>query len=758
MKTKKRLLSLLLAVWVFLSLPPSHALAADDEIPSPSQVYADMIDLKNNDPRFAEGAAWTDEDNEYRNWKGGPIDGKIIWATGCVAFAFEVSDIAFGSLPARKFSAGQFEFANVKAGDILRVNNDTHTAIVLQTGDDGLVLAEGNFNGKVHWGRAMSVTEFERDVATYITRYPEGYVSPDDETADEEIYGGGFGIGLTWKLTKAGTLTISGSGPMPDYDGPSAGQPWNIYADKIRKIVIGDGVTKIGKAAFYGSQAITLRIADSITEIGGSAFYGSSIISVTIPGSVKTVGSDAFRSCSNLTSAAALEGVEAIGERAFQGCINLTSADLPSTIKSLGAGAFYDCETLAFVTFAPGNKNTVEIGDELFARCWTLFPTTLPERINKISKGMFQNCYVMFTGIEIPQGVKTIGDSAFASCSAMSVIIIPDSVTDIETAAFQQTGLTDIYYKGTQAQWKEIWKSNSSGLPRGVNIHYNYIDGDDPAPAGTPTATPVPTSAPTDTPAPSAAPGPTSAPTAVPAPAPTNTPDIGGTATTVTLPDGSRATTIKSANGGIKIIAENAQGITTANISIPGVPGPAKSFSDVHNDDWYKKDVDTMTSLGLFSGTSAVNFSPNAAMTRGMFAAVLYQLSGKVDYGVGSGVFGDVAPGTWYTDAVEWAQAASVAAGTGSNNFDPNGGVTREQLVTMLCRYAELIGRDIGNRKDISSFPDSGKVSSYARDAMSWAVAEGFVQGRGKYLAPQGNATRAEAAAILSQFASYLKK
>lgn len=772
MKAKKRLLSALLAVCMLMSMLPSHVLAAGDEVPSPSQVYADMIDLKNNNPKFAEGATWTDETNEYRNWKGGLIDGKIIWATGCVAFAFEVSDIVFGSLPARKFSAGQFKFADVKAGDILRVNNDTHTVIVLQTGEDGLVLAEGNLNGKVHWGRAMSVAEFERDVSTCITRYPEGYVSPDDETADEEIDGGGFGSGLTWKLTKAGTLTISGSGPMPDYDGPSAGQPWNVYADKIRKIVIVDGVTRIGKAAFYGSQAITLRIADNVTEIGNNAFYGSSIISVTIPGRVKNVGSDAFRSCPNLISATALEGVETIGERAFQGSIKLTSADLPSTIKSLGAGAFYDCETLEFVTFAPGNKNIVEIGDDLFARCWALFPITLPERINRISKGMFQNCFMMFTGIEIPQGVKIIGDSAFASCSAMTAVIIPDSVTDIETAAFQQTGLTDIYYKGTQAQWKGIWKSNSSGLPSNVNIHYIYTDDGDAAPTGTPTTTPVPTSAPTGTPAPITTPDPTGAPTAVPTPAPVNTPtpvptpdnipspspDTDDTVTTVTLPDGSRSTTVRSVNGGIKIITENAQEIITANISIPGDPGPAKSFSDVRGNAWYKKDVDTVASLGLFSGTSPANFSPEATMTRGMLATVVYRLSGKVDYGVGSGTFGDVAPNTWYTDAVEWAQATSIVVGIGNNNFNPNGDVTREQLVTMLYRYAKLIGKDSENSKDISSFPDSGKVSSYAQDAMSWAVAEGFVQGRGDYLAPRDNVTRAEAAALQNRFVSYLKR
>ena len=143
-------------------------------------------------------------------------------------------------------------------------------------------------------------------------------------------------------------------------------------------------------------------------------------------------------------------------------------------------------------------------------------------------------------------------------------------------------------------------------------------------------------------------------------------------------------------------------------------------------------------------------------MTRGMLATVLHRLSGTVGYGLGTGNFPDVASGTWYKDAVDWAQATGVVTGTG-NGFEPNKDITREQLVTMLYRYAQLIGADDGTSANIAGFADSGSVSGYAQDAMRWAVAQGFVSGVGNNrLDPTGKATRAQVAAILTRFTDYL--
>lgn len=203
-------------------------------VPTPMEVYEAMISLKDQEA-YKEGSVWTNDEpysdsKGYYRWKGGTLDGKNIVAVGCVAFAFILSDEAFGSLPARMYSAGKFAFEDIKPGDILRVNNDAHTMIVLEVNDAGVVVAEGNIStgdhkGKVHWGRAISREEVMYSTSHYITRYPEGYVPPDDPEANVSIASGTLEGGLIWNLTKAGTLSITGKGAMPDF-GSTGEQPW----------------------------------------------------------------------------------------------------------------------------------------------------------------------------------------------------------------------------------------------------------------------------------------------------------------------------------------------------------------------------------------------------------------------------------------------------------------------------------------------------------------------------------------------------
>lgn len=224
--------------------------------------------------------------------------------------------------------------------------------------------------------------------------------------------------------------------------------------------------------------------------------------------------------------------------------------------------------------------------------------------------------------------------------------------------------------------------------------------------------------------------------------------------TTTTWPDGRKAVAEKVGNASIMVTASDRQVI--ANIYIPSDPGPGKWFSDVPSDAWYKRGVDSVTALGLFSGTGTNQFSPGSLMTRAMLVTVLHNLSGKAPYGVGYGSFNDVEQGSWYASATEWAQKTEVVKGKGSG-FDPYGNITREEMVTMLYRYANLIGEYSGNLEYLSTFPDAWKVSSWARDAMDWAAAKGFVKGRGSEgIAPQAYATRAEVATILSRFTDYL--
>lgn len=232
------------------------------------------------------------------------------------------------------------------------------------------------------------------------------------------------------------------------------------------------------------------------------------------------------------------------------------------------------------------------------------------------------------------------------------------------------------------------------------------------------------------------------------------------TVETVTTEAGNTATITTQPGVGKEIEVKTPSGETVAKVNLPADPGKGKTFTDVKG--WYEGAVDKATAYGLFQGTSETRFNPDSSMTRGMLATVLHNLSSKSQYGVGEGVFTDVAENIWYEDAADWAAKTGVTSGTGKTEFSPNRSVTRQDMVTMLYHYAKLIGADSKNSAGLEKFPDAGKVAGYAKEAMQWAVAEGFISGRasgGKnYIAPQGTATRAEVAAVLTRFVEYLKK
>jgi len=467
----------------------SRLVTRDSTVPTPAEVYQSMIALKDQE-QYKEGTPWTDDEpysdsKGYYYWKGGNLDGHRISAVGCVAFAFILSDTAFGSLPARMYAEGKFAFEDIKPGDILRVNNDVHTVIVLEVNDAGVVVAEGNIStgdhqGRVHWGRAISKEEVMKNTSHYITRYPEGYIPEDDPDADKLIADGALEGGLAWNLTKAGKLTISGNGSMPDFSSVEE-QPWSDKSDQIRKIVIENGVTSIGSCAFWKCGVLSAEISSSVTTIGNHAFRESSIIAASIPSNVKTIGDSAFRGCKNLSEVTISEGVETIGQNAFSACSSLAKIALPASIGEVGAAAFFQCQALISATFAPGSKQ-VKLGDNIFMQCYYLMSVTLPQNIDRISMGMFQNC-LMLPGVEITQGAESICESAFASCGAFTTVIIPDSVTSIERSAFASCPLSDIYYTGTEEQWNNVWKSGDTvAVISKAKMHYNYVPGTNPGP------------------------------------------------------------------------------------------------------------------------------------------------------------------------------------------------------------------------------------------------------------------------------------
>ncbi len=173
--------------------------------------------------------------------------------------------------------------------------------------------------------------------------------------------------------------------------------------------------------------------------------------------------------------------------------------------------------------------------------------------------------------------------------------------------------------------------------------------------------------------------------------------------------------------------------------------------------DWYQESVAYVYRNNLMYGTTNTTFSPDANLTRAMFAAMLYRLAGSPRV-VGTCPFPDVPSTAYYLDAVIWGEKNGVIYGEGGK-FNPDGKITREQMAAMMRRYADFCELKTDARADLSGFTDAAAVSSWALNDMKWAVAEHLLYGdTNSRLNPTNNATRAEAAAILQRFATRLAK
>lgn len=176
-------------------------------------------------------------------------------------------------------------------------------------------------------------------------------------------------------------------------------------------------------------------------------------------------------------------------------------------------------------------------------------------------------------------------------------------------------------------------------------------------------------------------------------------------------------------------------------------------YVDVQPGHWFFDAVRFMSGNGIMDGTSATMFSPNATTTRGMIVTMLYRIEGSPGAALPGG-FQDVSASAWFGNAVNWAAYHGIVSGYSDGLFHPNDAVTREQMACILYRYAEYRGLDTKASSDISSrFIDYPLISSYAVTPMSWAYANGIISGTSAYtLSPNGTATRAEIATMLTRF------
>ena len=338
-----------------------------------------------------------------------------------------------------------------------------------------------------------------------------GSVSAAEPTIVDSRNCGKDGSNVTWTLDSAGLLAISGTGEMADYESKTdsaSGEeittaPWGNQA---KTVVIGDGVTGIGAAAFYGCSGLTsVTMGSNVTDIWDGAFSGcTGLTGIVLPGSVTGIGEYAFSNCESLTAIEIPAGVTTLGNSAFFGCDNLKEVrynaraaanltGLSGAFRSAGASVggvkvifgesvekipsnlFCNCESLTSVTIG---SNVTSIGDNAFLDCKGLveinynaraaectedsfgsgdgLKVTFGDSVERIPNCIFQDCPGL-TSVTIGSSATTIGHYAFNRCTGLTSIKIPESMTNIGYMAFSGcTGLADVYYGGSERQGNAI--------------------------------------------------------------------------------------------------------------------------------------------------------------------------------------------------------------------------------------------------------------------------------------------------------------
>ena len=256
------------------------------------------------------------------------------------------------------------------------------------------------------------------------------------------------GKNLTWELDKDGTITISGTGNMQDYNAWTRLVPWNDYKDAIKTVNVEDGVNYIGFGAFSRCYNLTtVKLGDGMKIIGNSAFHAcTSLTEVELPSSLRSLEAYVFSYCEALQHIELPQGVTEIGEWAFDYCTSLTDITIPSSVTKIGGAAFSHCDSLVQIA--------------------------LPDGLTRVENFLFENCGSL-ASIRIPAGADRIGGYSFNGCKSLTSIEIPASVTSIGDCAFEGCrSLTDVYYGGTRAQWSAIaLESPSAELSRAA-VHF----------------------------------------------------------------------------------------------------------------------------------------------------------------------------------------------------------------------------------------------------------------------------------------------
>lgn len=366
-----------------------------------------------------------------------------------------------------------------------------------------LVLVVGLFSGLTVNASAGKIDDLKKEIAEKlikekIEQLKEEFEIPDLDTDailssfTTAATEGDFGENscLHWEVStgvlSGKTLTISGTGAMPDFDFPNGNlAPWWNYEalgmltsfgnfkleGELKKVVIKDGVTNVSNyALFFLPAATQVTLPDSVTSIGR---YGiamcSKLTGLSIPKGVTGIG-DFGLAGNGLTAVTLPDGLQSLGRGAFDSCASLTNTTLPTAITAVPGKCFADCTKLLNVKYA---GTVTAIGDLAFESCKALTAAPIPETVTEIGASAFTGCTAL-TDVTIPAGVSTIPDGCFRGCTALADIDLPGTVTHVGHNAFTDcAALKDVRCYGAAPAVEPGNSEAHSFEPATVTIHYN---------------------------------------------------------------------------------------------------------------------------------------------------------------------------------------------------------------------------------------------------------------------------------------------
>ena len=457
---------------------------------------------------------------------------------------------------------------------------------------------------------------------------------------------------------------------------------------------------------FYAKEIYSASIGYGVENISDFAFYNCvNLKTISIPSSLKEIGEYGFYN-SGLESITIPDSVTKIRKYAFAECAKLVLVKLSSNLKDLGERAFFSCESLTSIAL-PGSLKTVP--GECFKLNRNLKNVTLAEGIESIGGHAFSACGVEY--LKLPSTIKVIQAYAFKG-SGIREITIPEKVTKIEEYTFEQCSkLTTVNIPCSVKEIKTRAFSDCDSLERVILPAYLESLASD----------------------------------------------------TFVFSDNLKYVVFLNRNTKIHWDIANPHPTLVGYLGSTAQQYAQEydyrylplSYYDVMPWEWYYQPIQDASEAGLMNGVATNKFDPEGITSRAMLVTILWRYAGEVIEG--ENTFADVAESQWYTDAVVWAAHNQIVNGVAENRFDPNTAVTREQVALILYRYCTAMGYDTTLRADLNAFPDHQKVSSWAQEALSWAVAEGLISGSSLagalYLQPQNGATRAQIATILTRFA-----